>query len=274
MEESKIYREDHPRPRRILVAGNWKMNHGVQATQEFALNLVSGIKTLSPTSRDALTSSRVEALLFPPYLSLVAAHHSLQHSHVHVGAQNVHSEEKGAFTGEISGPMLKEIGINWTLVAHSERRQYFGETDSSAKKRISSHLKQGFKSVFCYGETRAEREAGETEKVLERQLRDGLPDEWSENLILAYEPVWAIGTGLTATPEQAQEAHRFSRAFLERRWGKFIASKTLILYGGSVTPENFEGLLSQEDVDGGLVGGASLKSESFLKLIEIAGKML
>lgn len=257
-----------------MVAGNWKMNHGVRATQEFAAQLLSGIQTLSASTRDAIQNGKVDALVFPPFLSLTAAHHAFQGSNIHVGSQNVHFEEKGAFTGEISGTMLKEIGIHTTLVGHSERRQYFGETDVTAKKRVSSHLKQGFKTVFCVGETRAEREAGQTEAVLSRQLKDGLPDEWSENLIIAYEPVWAIGTGLTATPEQAQEAHHFTRGELEKRWGKFIASKTLILYGGSVTPENFEGLLSNPDVDGGLVGGASLKPESFLKLLEAAGKAL
>jgi triosephosphate isomerase len=261
--------------RGILIAGNWKMNHGVRATAEFAATVKAKWTTsLANATRIAMADGKLGALLFPPFLSLETARHEFMGTQVEIGAQNVHFEEKGAFTGEISGPMLKELGLETTLVGHSERRQYFGETDATVKKRAESHLRQGFTVVLCYGETRGEREAGQTNAVLERQLRDGLPSEWNERLILAYEPVWAIGTGLTATPEQAEEAHAFSRELLVRKYGEVNAAKMKILYGGSVTPENVVGLLAQPNVDGGLVGGASLKAESFLALLEGAGAFL
>lgn len=270
------------RNRGILIAGNWKMNHGARATAEFAAQLKAGWNSLSEPTRRAFGSGDASAagagplfaLVFPPFLSLETARREFAGTPVAVGAQNVHFEEKGAFTGEISGAMLKEIGVGTTLVGHSERRQYFGETDASVKKRAESHLRQGFTVVLCYGETRAERGANQTDAVLERQLRDGLPTEWSDRLILAYEPVWAIGTGLTATPEQAEAAHAFSRAFLVKKYGAERAAMTKILYGGSVTPDNVRGLLEKPNVDGGLVGGASLKAESFLALLEGAGSLL
>jgi triosephosphate isomerase len=230
--------------------------------------------TLSTKTRTAFAEGRLAGLVFPPFLSLETARHQFMGTPIEVGAQNVHFEEKGAFTGEVSGPMLKELGLRTTLVGHSERRQYFAETDETVKKRAESHLRQGFMVVLCYGETRAERENGKTNAVLERQLRDGLPSEWNPRLILAYEPVWAIGTGLVATPEQAEEAHAFSRAFLAKKYGEANAAKTKILYGGSVTPENIVGLLEKPNVDGGLVGGASLKAESFLALLNGAGSLL
>jgi triosephosphate isomerase len=248
------------------------MNHGPRATVEFVAAVKASWKTvLSEKSRAAISNGRVLAHVFPCALSLEAAKRELAGTPITVGAQNVHYEEKGAFTGEISGPMLKELGIEWTLVGHSERRQYFGETDETVKKRAESHLRQGFTVVLCYGETRSEREAGRTASVVERQLAQGLPDAWNEKLVLAYEPVWAIGTGLTATPEQAEEAHVLSRNILIERYGRESAAKTKILYGGSVTPENIRSLLAMPNVDGGLVGGASLKPESFLALLEGAG---
>lgn len=261
--------------RGVLIAGNWKMNLGPQGTKDFASFVTSHWKTdLSEKTRAAVANSRLLAHIFPSFLSLESAKLGLSGTPVTVGAQNVHFEKKGAFTGEISGPMLKEIGIDWTLVGHSERRQYFGETDETVKKRAESHLQQGFTVVLCYGESRSEREDGRTNSILKRQLSQGLPTEWSERLILAYEPVWAIGTGLTATPEQAEEAHAFSRDFLIEHYGREAAEKTKILYGGSMTPENIRGILTQPNVDGGLVGGASLKPESFLSLLEGAGSLL
>lgn len=261
--------------RGVLIAGNWKMNHGPKETRSFAAAAVSQWKTaLSEKTRAAIQSGRLSAHVFPPSVSLESARDAFQETAVTVGAQNVHFEEKGAFTGEISGPMLKEIGVGWTLVGHSERRQYFGETNETVKKRAESHLRQGFTAVLCFGESRSEREAGETNSVLENQLKTGLPAEWNQRLILAYEPVWAIGTGLTATPEQAEEAHAFSRSILADRYGREAAVRTKILYGGSMTPENVRDLLKQPNVDGGLVGGASLKPESFLALLEGAGSLL
>ncbi len=260
--------------RGTIIAGNWKMNHTRATTRQFGEAVRLGWKSvLSEKTRAAISNQKLAPLIFPPFLAIDEAKSALNGTPVAIGAQNVHFEEKGAFTGEISGLMLKEIGIDWTLVGHSERRQYFGETDESVRKRTESHLRQGFQVVFCYGETRSEREDGRTQSILERQLSNGLPAEWNERLVLAYEPVWAIGTGLTASPEQAEEAHAFSRDLLIERYGREAAAKTKILYGGSVTPENGAGLLSQPNVDGGLVGGASLKAESFLQLLETAGSL-
>lgn len=260
--------------RGVLIAGNWKMNLGPKGTTEFAASVKANWKTsLSDKTRGAISNGKLGAHVFPAFVSLATAKAEFAGTPVTVGAQNVHYEEKGAFTGEISGPMLKEIGLNWTLVGHSERRQYFGETDETVKKRAESHLKQGFTVVLCYGESRSEREDGRTTSIIEQQLTRGLPTEWNERLILAYEPVWAIGTGLTATPEQAEEAHEFSRGILVEKFGREAAAKTKILYGGSVTPENVRDLLKQPNVDGGLVGGASLKPESFLALLEGAGSL-
>lgn len=182
--------------------------------------------------------------------------------------------EKGAFTGEVSGPMLQEIGISTVLVGHSERRQYFGETDESVRKRSESLLAQGFKVILCIGETRTEREQNQTQEILKRQLQGALPEAGkgaasylNGQLVLAYEPVWAIGTGLTATPAQAEEAHQFIRELMIQRFGAEAAQKTPILYGGSVTPENVDSLLACPNVDGALVGGASLKPDGFLRLL-------
>jgi triosephosphate isomerase len=257
--------------RGVLIAGNWKMNHGAKATTGFAALFKTNWGYLSEKTRIALGNGSLGAAIFPPFLSLETARHEFMGTPIEIGAQNVHFEEKGAFTGEISGPMLLEMGLSMALVGHSERRQYFGETDATVKKRAESLIRQKLTVVLCFGETRTERETGHTNKVLERQLKEGLPTEWSERLVMAYEPVWAIGTGLTATPEQAEEAHYFSRRFLIARYGAENAAKTKILYGGSVTPENLKDLLAKPNVDGGLVGGASLKPDSFLALVEIAG---
>jgi len=254
------------------------MKIGAKGASGFASTVKSSWKiSLSDKTRAAISNGKLGALAFPPHLSLETAKREFSGTPVAVGAQNVHFEEKGAFTGEISGPMVKEIGIDWTLVGHSERRQYFGETDETVKKRTESHLRQGFKVIFCFGETRSEREDGRTNSVLETQLSRGLPTELTpdtiERLVLAYEPVWAIGTGLTATPEQAEEAHEYTRNFLIYRYGPEMAATQKNLFRRSVTPENIRGLLLQPNVDGGLVGGASLKPESFLSLLEGAGSL-
>lgn len=254
------------RPRPLLVAGNWKMNHGRKAAQDFSAALVPAWKSAFPSGLPAT----VRAELYAPLLSIETLRAALSGTGVEVGAQNVHWEEKGAFTAETSAAMLKEIGVDRALVGHSERRQYFGETDATVKARAERALTSGMQVILCIGETRAEREAGETEKVLERQLANGLPSAWNDRLVLAYEPVWAIGTGLTATPEQAEAAHAFTRGSLARRYHDSVAKKALILYGGSVTPENARAIFAQPNVDGGLVGGASLKPESFLSLVQAA----
>jgi triosephosphate isomerase len=211
-----------PKPRGIVIAGNWKMNSLPQETNDFFATLKSqSHEFIGPECADLFESERLRAVLSPPSLCLerataLSAHLSFPLS---VSAQNAHWEKKGAFTGEISGPMLQAIGIEWSLVGHSERRQYFGETDVTVQKRTASLLEQGFHVILCIGETRVERESGKTHEVLARQLDTALPKTSAgslqgaipKRLILAYEPVWAIGTGLTATPQQAQEAHHFIR---------------------------------------------------------------
>lgn len=244
--------------RPILLAGNWKMNNGPSATAEFLNHLRLASK---PTA---------QMRLYVPYVSLTTAVSVVRAKHLplQIGAQNIHFEESGAFTGEISGPMLKEIGITQVLVGHSERRQFFNETDETVLKRTVSSLKQGFEVLICIGETLTERNANQTEQVLQRQLEKLLADDtcklaFGKNLQIAYEPVWAIGTGVVASPAQAQAAHAFIRTQLHNTLGELVAQKVLILYGGSVNPANFKELLACSDIDGGLVGGASVKVESW-----------
>ena len=267
-------------PRKILIAGNWKMNHGPKACSEFIdWAQQNWAAKLSATTRALVDQNRIMAALYVPAVTLQTALRSKGSLKLTIGAQNAHWEKSGAFTGELSGPLLKEIGISSCLVGHSERRQYFGETDETVRKRTESLAEQEIEVILCVGETRQERENNLTETVLERQLRAVITSPTSiaarhlgGKIVVAYEPVWAIGTGLTATPEQAQAAHRFIRQWLTQNVNPETAEKTLILYGGSVTPENIAALLGQADVDGGLVGGASLKPESFLAMIENAGQ--
>lgn len=256
------------------------MNHGIDATRMFAGQFIQSVdlKVSSPT-KEAIHTQMLKAWVFPPMLSLAEAQVALFQMGIKVGAQNVHFEEKGAFTGEISVPMIKDLHIYLTLVGHSERRQYFGETNLTALKRADSHLKQGCKVVYCIGESKDERLADRTNEILKQQLDEGLNQEMGEaledqRLVLAYEPVWAIGTGLTASPAQAEDAHHFIRQYIENRYGKKSSMKAVILYGGSVTTENFKALLECPNVDGGLVGGASLNPDSYAKLLEIAGSAL
>lgn len=272
------------KPRGLLIAGNWKMNHTVRETEQFFSELSEKSRAaLPPESGEHFRSGKLQAQVIPPMLSLARAKELSAKAPfpVSVGAQNVHWENRGAFTGEISGPMLQELGIGWALVGHSERRQYFGETGESARKRTESLLEQGFRVILCIGETRAEREAGKTTDILTRQLNGAIPEAGKGaagyldgRLVIAYEPVWAIGTGLTATPEQAEEAHQVVRKLLWDRFGMDAAGRTMILYGGSVTPENVGALLSCPNVDGALVGGASLKPDSFLALLRSASALL
>lgn len=259
--------------RPILIAGNWKMNRGQKETEEF----FAGLKPLWKIDSALMKSGGLQAALFPPALSLERALKARGDLPITIGCQNVHFEKSGAFTGEVSAPMLSEIGINWALVGHSERRQYFGETDASACKRATSLIAQGFTVVFCIGETRTEREAGQTNAVLTRQIQEGLKGftkDQTAKLIIAYEPVWAIGTGLTATPEQAEEAQKFCRDLITKQFDAEIASKMLILYGGSVTPQNVDSLLACPNVDGALVGGASVKPDSFYALVEAGAAVI
>jgi triosephosphate isomerase len=253
------------KPRGVLLAGNWKMNHLQKDTLAF-LDAMEPMLKLS-------AKPNVQMRLYIPALSLEVASKKVKTDllPIQIGSQNTHFEKSGAFTGEISAPMLKEIGIEQTLVGHSERRQHFGETNETVLKRTISALEQGLEVLVCIGETLDERNAGKMETVLQSQLDLLIQHETSraafgKNLHIAYEPVWAIGTGVTATPTQAAEAHAFIRQLLEKRIGTETASSTKILYGGSVTPANFKELLACLDIDGGLVGGASLKTESWSQL--------
>ncbi len=224
----------------MLIAGNWKMYKGPAETAEFCVELRRSLGDLAG----------IDVAVCPPYTSLAIAVQILAGTEIAVAAQNVHWEPEGAFTGEVSAPMLIELGVYAAIVGHSERRQYFGETDETVAKRAEAALEAGLSVIACVGETEAEREAGETEAVLKRQVS---VLEAGSNLVVAYEPVWAIGTGKTATTEMAQEAHAFIKSMLE----------VPVLYGGSVKPDNAAELLALPDVDGALVGGSSLDVESF-----------
>jgi triosephosphate isomerase (TIM) len=232
----------------MLIAGNWKMYKGPAEATEFCRALAQ---------RDLGDAGVV---VCPPFVSLAASVQVLAGTEIGVAAQNVHWEAEGAFTGEVSAPMLRELGVYGAIVGHSERRQYFGETDEAVAKRAHAALDGGLAVIACVGETEAEREAGETEDVLRRQVS---VLEGHDQLVIAYEPVWAIGTGKTATPAMAQEAHALIRSLLD----------VPVLYGGSVKPENAPELLSQPDVDGALVGGASLDIDSFAAICLHASRL-
>jgi triosephosphate isomerase len=243
-----------------FMAGNWKMN---KTTGE-AIDLVRELKaTISGVKG-------VEVAVAPPFTALYAVCKELEGSSIRLAAQNLYWEEKGAFTGEVSPLMLKEVGCHYVIIGHSERRQFFGETDETVNRRIKAALAQGLKVIFCIGETLKEREEGKTFSVIERQVEDGLKnlsDKEMENIVIAYEPIWAIGTGKTATPGQAEEVHRFIRGKIEKLYSQEVSEEIRIQYGGSVTPENIKGLMEQANIDGALVGGASLKAESFSKIV-------
>ncbi|MBN2057297.1 MAG: triose-phosphate isomerase [Candidatus Saganbacteria bacterium] len=241
--------------RKPIIAGNWKMFK----TEAEAVDFVKKVKPLVKDVKDKTM------IICPTFPALSKTADELQGSNVALGAQNIFWEDEGAFTGEISGPMLKAVGCTYVIIGHSERRQYFGETDETVNKRIRAALKHKLSPIVCVGERLEERESGSTFKVVETQIRGAFKDideaHW-DNIIIAYEPVWAIGTGKTATPDQAQEVHKFIRGLLP----KSVAEKTRILYGGSVKPNNVKDLMAQPDIDGGLVGGASLKPDSFSQL--------
>ena len=250
--------------RKPIIAANWKMNktvtEAVQFIEKFE-NLVGG-------------SSSIDIAIAPAFIALPASKELLINSATTaLAAQNCHFEESGAFTGEISIGMLKDIGVDYVIIGHSERRAIFGEDDVLINAKAKSLHAAGVNPIFCIGETLEERDGGEIESVLRRQLEEGLKDLDSENMIetvIAYEPVWAIGTGRTATPEQAQEAHAFTRSVIRELFGDSVADQIRIQYGGSVKPDNTKELMGQEDVDGALVGGASLDPESFADICKNA----
>lgn len=249
--------------RKPIIAGNWKMYRTPAQAKTLAEEIAGGL--------DAAVLSQREVVLCPPFVDLPAAGEALKGTGIGLGAQNIYPKEEGAFTGEVSAPMLKEIGVAYVIVGHSERRQYFKEDDGFINQKVKAVLKHGLKPILCVGETLAERESNFTEKRIETQLAGGLKDVSPEefaSMVFAYEPVWAIGTGKTATPQQAQDAHHFIREWVAGKFGKGAADSLRIQYGGSVKPENAATLLTQPDIDGALVGGASLSAGSFLAIVK------
>jgi len=245
-----------------VIAGNWKMYRTAREAAE-------AIRALRALVADV---TEVEVVVCPPFPALPAAVEAARGSRIRVGAQDCHWEKEGAFTGEVSVPMLADLGCSHVIVGHSERRQFFGETDATVDRKIDAVLAHGLSCIACLGETLQEREQGKTLAVLERQLRGGFARHLgSPRLVIAYEPVWAIGTGKTASPAQAQEAHAFLRQLVGQMAGPEVAARIRILYGGSVKPDNIGSLMAQADVDGGLVGGASLDPSSFTKIVKYRG---
>jgi triosephosphate isomerase len=244
--------------RKPIIAGNWKM----YKTLSEARAVTKGLRATVEGLKDR------EVVLCPPFTALSAVAEELRGSTIATGGQNAHWEMQGAFTGEVSAGMLKDLGCHYAIVGHSERRQYFGETDATVNKRAIAVFHAGLIPIICIGETLQEREANETFKVLERQIHEGLKGLMvPTSAVIAYEPVWAIGTGKTATPLQAQEAHAFVRQQFGKLYGETAAQAVRILYGGSVKPDNMAALMKEPDIDGGLVGGASLEVESFTKIV-------
>ena len=250
-------------PRKKFIAGNWKMYTSLAQAKELAASLPKGV-----------ASDSVTVAVCPPFPWLSAVAEMLRGSRVAVGAQDCHYEKEGAFTGSVSPQMLLEAGCKYVIVGHSERRHGLGESDDLLNKKAKAALAGGLEVIFCIGELLAERESNKTESVLHRQLTAGLAGiaaTQMAKLVIAYEPVWAIGTGKVATDQQAQDAHAFVRKTVAGLFGQSVADALIIQYGGSVKPENAAGLLAQPDVDGALVGGASLKADSFLGIIKAAG---
>jgi triosephosphate isomerase len=246
--------------RRPLIAGNWKMYKTPEEAAETARQLVDRVADVTD----------VDIMIAPAFTALATVFKVIQNSPVALGAQNLFWENEGAYTGEVSAPMLKSMGCQYGIIGHSERRQYFGETDETVNKRIQAAIRVGLKPVLCVGETEKERESEQTLSVLDKQVKTGLKGlvlDQLDMLTIAYEPVWAIGTGKTATDDQAQEVHQFIRSLVEKNFGAALSECIRILYGGSVKPDNIEALMSMPDIDGALVGGASLDAESFSQII-------
>lgn len=245
--------------RKKVIAGNWKMNM-------LPNEAISCIDELSKLVKD----TNNEVVLCVPYTDLFYALLTAQNTNIKIGAQNMHFEENGAYTGEISGPMLKSIGVEYVIIGHSERRQYFAETDETVNKKVKSAHKYGLEPIVCVGETLEQKEAGETTKVITDQTRlalEGLSKEQVEGTIIAYEPIWAIGTGKTATSEDANNSIKEIRKEIEKNYGQEVSDRVIIQYGGSVKSSNAKELFTTSDIDGGLVGGASLKADEFAKIV-------
>ena len=247
--------------RKKIVAGNWKMHKNAEETEDLLNELIAKVPT----------DSNAQVIVAPTFINLSSAVEHLQFTNITVAAQNMHQAESGAYTGEISADMLKSIGVNTVILGHSERRAIFHETDSIIAYKVDTALKHDMTVIFCFGEELKDRQSKNHFNIVENQLRDGLfhleSKDW-ENIVLAYEPVWAIGTGETASPEQAQEMHEFIRETVCHTFGSNIAEDVSILYGGSVKPENAKEIFSKPDVDGGLIGGAALKSDDFVAIVK------
>ena len=245
--------------RRKVIAGNWKMN----MLPNEAMAFIEGLAPL-------VKNSEAEVVLCVPYTDLFYSLLTAQDTNIKIGAQNMHWEESGAYTGEVSGKMLKSIGVEYVIIGHSERRQYFNETDETVNKKIKSAFANELKPIVCVGETLEQREAGKAEEIITNQTKialDGLTEEQVENTIIAYEPIWAIGTGKTATAEDANNSIKAIRNEIAKNYGQNIADSVIIQYGGSVKASNAKELFSTSDIDGGLVGGASLKVEEFANIV-------
>lgn len=249
--------------RKKVIAGNWKMNMNLHQSQKLVSEILNGL------GKD----SKAEVIVCPPYTSLSEVSSLLKGTQVKLGAQNMFYEESGAFTAEISADMLKSVGCEYVVIGHSERRVIFNESDELINKKIKTALVNELNPIFCVGELLEQRESNETMKVISAQIEkglEGITSEQMKNIIIAYEPVWAIGTGKTATPQQANEVHLFIRELVAKKFSSPVAESLIIQYGGSVKPDNSSELLSQKDIDGALVGGACLKADSFLSIIASA----
>lgn len=246
--------------RKKIVAGNWKMHKNAEQTEDILNELIAKI----PTETDA------QIIVAPTFINLTSAVDHLEFTNINVAAQNMHQAESGAYTGEISADMLKSIGVNTVILGHSERRAIFHESDALIANKVDTALKHDMTVIFCFGEELKDRQSKNHFNIVENQLRDGLfhteAKEW-EKIVLAYEPVWAIGTGETASPEQAQEMHEFIRETVRKAFGSDIAEDVSILYGGSVKPDNAKEIFSKPDVDGGLIGGAALHATDFVAIV-------
>jgi triosephosphate isomerase len=248
--------------RKTVIAGNWKMNNDLKESEKLIVELKNFLQNEKPNC---------DVIICPPFTSLSEASKLISGSILKLGAQNMHFEESGAFTGEVSASMLNSVRCEFVILGHSERRHIFGESDEVINKKIKKALSAGLKPIFCVGELLEERENGTTNDVVKRQVLrglDGISAEDMKNIIVAYEPVWAIGTGKTASPAQAQEVHEFIRDLIEITYSLEVANDLVIQYGGSVKPDNAKELISQKDIDGALVGGACLKAYSFMGIIK------
>ena len=249
--------------RKQIVAGNWKMNNDLKASKSLVKKIANNIK------KKSLKNTRV--IVAPTFVNLEKIADKVKGTKIEVAAQNMHFEKSGAFTGEISAEMLKSVGVEIVILGHSERREYFGETDALLAKKVDAALSNKMEVIFCFGEVLEDRKSGKHFDVVESQIKNGLfhldAKAW-KNIVLAYEPVWAIGTGETASPEQAQEMHAFIRKIVADKYNQEVADNVSILYGGSVKPSNAKEIFSKEDVDGGLIGGAALNAEDFTALID------